>query len=125
MLLFWWGEEEKRRVEETGERERGESVRIEERKILQAGKEQERQKRDEENRVRKELERRRREEEWLQRNKEFRAQLEMLSKIAESKPDPSKPGRESELRVVQLSEKDDIKAYLTTIERSNEGKMDF
>ena len=38
----------------------------------------------------------------------------MVSKIAESKSDPSKPGGESELRVVQLSEKVDIEAYLTT-----------
>ena len=40
----------------------------------------------------------------------------MLSKIAESKSDPSKPGGESELWVVQLSEKNDIEAYLTTFE---------
>ena len=41
----------------------------------------------------------------------------MLSKIVESRSDPSKPGGESELRVVKLSEKDDIEAYLTTFER--------
>ena len=40
----------------------------------------------------------------------------MLSKIAEFKSDPSKPGGETELRVVKLSEKDDIKVYLTTFE---------
>ena len=86
----------------------------EEKKRLDAEREQERQRREEENRVREEQERQRREEEWRQRDKEFR---EALSKIAEAKSDPSKPGGESELRVAKLNEKDDIEAYLTTFKR--------
>ena len=85
----------------------------EEKKRLDAEREQERQRREEENRVREEQERQRREE-WRQRDKEFR---EALSKIAEAKSDPSKPGGESELRVAKLNEKDDIEAYLTTFKR--------
>ena len=63
------------------------------------------------------MERRRREEEWQQRDRELRAQLDLLSKLAEAKSDSPKSGSESEFRVVKLSEKDDIEAYLTTFER--------
>ena len=112
-------EEEKRRGEEARERERQEHEmerreHEEEKKRLDAEREQERQRREEENRVREEQELQRREEEWRQRDREFR---EALSKIAEAKSDPSKPGGESEFRVAKLNEKDDIEAYLTTFKR--------
>ena len=108
-------EEEKRRSEEARERERLE--REEERKGREAEKEEERRTREVESRQREEMERRRREEEWQQRDKELRAQLDLLSKLAEAKSDSSKSGSENEFRVVKLNEKDDIEAYLTTFER--------
>ena len=74
----------------------------------------------EEIRQKDEADRRQREEEWKQRDKELRVQMELLAKIAEVKKaestETSKAG-DNDLRVVKLTDRDDIEAYLTTFER--------
>ncbi|KAL5479435.1 hypothetical protein EMCRGX_G022956 [Ephydatia muelleri] len=111
-------EEERKLVE--AEREKQRQEREEERKRAEAEKEQERQKRMEEIRQKDEADRRQREEEWRQRDKELRVQMELLAKIAEVKKaestETSKTG-DNDLRVVKLTDRDDIEAYLTTFER--------
>ncbi|KAL5516789.1 hypothetical protein EMCRGX_G002202 [Ephydatia muelleri] len=136
-------EEESRRAEAQKELERQE--REEEKRRAEAQKEQEQREREEENRraaeerkrreeeeaARQEQERREREEEKRraeaqrdferqERDKELRMQMELLVKLVEAKkmesPEPTRTG-ENELRMVKLTDCDDIEAYLTTFER--------
>ena len=136
-------EEESRRAEAQKELERQE--REEEKRRAEAQKEQEQREREEENRraaeerkrreeeeaARQEQERHEREEEKRraeaqrdferqERNKELRMQMELLVKLVEAKktesPEPTRTG-ENELRMVKLTDCDDIEAYLTTFER--------
>ena len=85
-------------------------------------REQERLEREEERRAEKERERQRREEDLRIRDQELRAQMELFAKMVESKRAESSSGASSraadgELRVVKLTDRDDIEAYLTTFER--------
>lgn len=108
-------EEESRRAEAQRELERQE--REEEKRRVEAKKDQERQRRMEESQLKDETDRRLQEDKWEQRVKELCIQMEMLTKLAETKKaesfESSRAG-ENELRA-QSSRRDDIEAYTSQL----------
>ena len=68
-------------------------------------------------RARREDERQAREREVQKQMEEMRTQMEKLMKLVEDKTARAKPASELSVKLVPLTEKDDIEAYLVTFER--------